>query len=604
MEFANHIILITAALITFSIFAGVLSSRIGAPLLLVFLAFGMLAGEDGFGGIRFQDFRLAYLTGSLALAVILFDGGLSTTREQFSHALSPAVVLATLGVAITAAIVGAAAHYILGYGWLEALLIGAIVGPTDAAAVFLLLHLRGLRLKPRVGSALEVESGLNDPMSIFMTLALVSLTAHGFPKGGWSETALTLAYDFLWQMGGGVLFGLIGGQIVLRAVNRLKFSAGIYPIFAGALALVVFAAAQTVEASGFLAIYLVGTTLGNNPHRATAEIARFSDGLSWLAQIGMFLMMGLLVTPSKLVPILLPALAIAAVLILVARPVAVFLSLAPFKYARGERSFISWVGLRGAVPIFLATIPVLEHVKHAQTIFGIAFVVVIVSLVVQGWTISPAARLTDVELPPRPEARARVELDLPTGAGKTVVAYTVDPMSLIARRRMARMPLPPGTEFISVMREGQVRNTLPSDGVKAGDVVMLLTEPDVLSQLDRLFAARKARSRAREIGPVDFKLDAEANAGTVADMYGFQVTPHERDHTLSSLMHARLGRDIEEGQRIRAGTVELVALSIGEDGSPRKVGLDLDPPPPQSTATLLKLRLAEIKRSVTELFLS
>jgi potassium/hydrogen antiporter len=258
----------------------------------------------------------------------------------------------------------------------------------------------------------------------------------------------------------------------------------------------------------------------------------------------------------------------------------------------------------GAWPFLLGPSPVLEHVRHAQTIFGIAFVVVIVSLVVQGWTISPAAKLTEVELPPRPEARARVELDLPTGAGKTVVAYTVDPMSLIARRRMARMPLPPGTEFISLMREGQVRNTLPSDGIKAADVVMLLTDSDALSQLDRLFAARKSRSRARDIGPVDFKLDAGANAGTVADMYGFQVTPHERDHTLASLMHARLGRDIDEGSRIRAGTVELVALSIGDEGSPRKVGLDLDPPLPQSSAKLIRLRLAEIKRSVTELFLS
>ncbi|MEN6542568.1 potassium/proton antiporter [Parvibaculum sp.] len=604
MEFANHIILIAAGLITFSIFAGVLSSRIGAPLLLVFLAFGMLAGEDGLGGIQFQDFRVAYLTGSLALAVILFDGGLRTTREQFRHALSPAIVLATVGVAVTAGIVGVAAHYLLGYNWVEGLLLGAIVGPTDAAAVFLLLHLRGLRLKPRVGSALEVESGLNDPMSIFMTLALVGLAAHGFPKGGWGETALQLGLDFLWQMGGGLLFGLVGGQVVLRAVNRLKFSAGIYPIFAGALALVVFAAAQTVEASGFLAIYLVGTTLGNNPHRATAEISRFSDGLSWLAQICMFLMMGLLVTPSRLVGVLVPSLAIAAVLILVARPVAVFLSLAPFKYARGERSFISWVGLRGAVPIFLGTIPVLEHVRHAQTIFSVAFVVVIASLVVQGWTISWAAKLTEVELPPRPAARARVELDLPAGVGQTVVAYTVDPMSLAALRRMARLPLPQGTEIISIMRDGQVRNTLPSDGVREGDIVMLLTESDALSQLDRLFAARKARARVKDVGSVDFKLDGSANAGSVADMYGFLVTPHERDHTLASLMHARLGRDIDEGARIRAGTVELVALSIGEEGSPRRIGLDLDPPPPQSAATRMRLRLAEIRNSVKDLFLS
>lgn len=604
MEFANQIILVAAALITFSIFAGVLSTRIGAPLLLVFLAFGMLAGEDGIGGIAFEDFRLAYLAGSLALALILFDGGLRTTREQFSLALAPALLLATVGVLLTAAITGVAAHYALGTTWIEGFLLGAIVGPTDAAAVFLLLHLRGLRLRPRVSATLEVESGLNDPMSIFLTLALVGLIAHGVPKGGLGEAALDLLVDFVWQMGGGLLFGLVGGQIVLRAVNRLKFSPGIYPIFAGALALVVFAGAQSVEASGFLAVYLVGAILGNNPHRATAEIARFFDGLSWLAQIGMFLMMGLLVTPSKLVPILIPSLAVAAVLIFVARPLAILLSLAPFKFVRGDLGFVSWVGLRGAVPIFLGTIPVIEHVRHAQTIFGVAFVVVLASLVVQGWTISPVARAMKVELPPRPQPRQRIELDLPAGVGRAVVAYTVDPMSIMALRRMSRPPLPAEAEIISVMRGGEVQGALPAGGLKGGDIVMLLAAPDAFSSLDRLFGARKSRARAKGVGTVDFTLGAEANAGEVADMYGFLVTPHERELTLAALMQARLGRDIEVGARIHAGSVELVALSLGEDGTPSKVGLDLDPPPPQSTITLLRLRLAESWRSVRDLFLS
>ncbi|HEX7777039.1 MAG TPA: potassium/proton antiporter [Parvibaculum sp.] len=604
MDFANQIILVAAALITFSIFAGVLSSRIGAPLLLVFLAFGMLAGEDGIGGIAFQDFRLAYLVGSVALALILFDGGLRTTREDFSLALVPAVLLATVGVAVTAGIAGVAAHYALDYDWLEALLLGAIVGPTDAAAVFLLLHLRGLRLRPHVGSTLEVESGLNDPMSIFMTLALVGLIGHGWPKGGTPDVVLHLAIDFVWQMGGGLLFGLIGGQIVLRAINRLRFSGGIYPILAGALALVVFAGAQSVEASGFLAVYLVGTTLGNNPHRAAAEISRFSDGLAWLAQIVMFLMMGLLVTPSKLVPILIPSLAIAAALIFVARPVAVWISLAFLKFEWREINFISWVGLRGAVPIFLATIPILVHLRHGHTIFGVAYVVVLASLIVQGWTISIAAKVTGVELPPRPSPRARTEIDLPAGKNRTVVAYTVDPMSIIARRRMARMPLPAGAAIISVMREGQALNAQPADGLKPGDVVMLVGGTDDLPSLDRLFAARKARAKARGIGTYDFTIAADANAGEVADMYGFLVTPHERDHTLGSLMHARLGREIEQGARIRTGAVELVALTVDEDSSPKKIGLDLDPPPPQSAGTLLRLRLAEAVRSIRDLFLA
>lgn len=609
MDLANHIILISAALITFSIFAGVLSSRIGAPLLLVFLAFGMLAGRDGIGGIDFHDFRLAYLAGSISLAVILFDGGRRTSREAFGRALSPALLLATLGVFITSGITGAAAHYVLGYDWLHSMLIGAIVGPTDAAAVFLLLHLRGLRLRPRVGNTLEVESGINDPMSIFLTMTLVNLIAYDLPSGNLGDVTWSLVFhffvDFARQMGGGIVFGLIGGQIVLRAVNRLKFSPGIYPILALALALVVFAIAQTFETSGFLAIYLVGTILGNNPHRAASEISRFFDGLSWLAQITMFLLMGLLVTPSKLVPILVPALIIAAVLIFVARPVAVVLSIFPMKYKPREVTFISWVGLRGAVPIFLATIPVIGNIDHAETIFGIAFICVLASLIVQGWTISPAAHTADVDMPPRPQPRLRVDIELPAGIDRMVVAYTVDPMSLIALRRMRRMPaLASGTEIISVMRDGRTLNKVPTDGLLTDDVVMLVTSVADLPQLDRLFGARKLRMKSREVGSVDFTLSATANAGEVADVYGFQVTPHERGLTLAAVMHARLGRAIPPGARVRAGTVDLVALSTGEYDTPSSIGLDLDPPPPQKALTRVKLRIEEAVRSIRELFLT
>ncbi|PKQ02682.1 MAG: potassium/proton antiporter, partial [Alphaproteobacteria bacterium HGW-Alphaproteobacteria-12] len=277
MDFANQIILVSAGLITFSIFAGVLSSRIGAPLLLVFLAFGMLAGEDGPGGIVFDDFAVAYLVGSFALALILFDGGLRTHRDALNRAFGPSLALATIGVVLTAGITGLAAKFLFGLGWAEAFLLGAIVGSTDAAAVFFLLHLRGLRLKARVAATLEVESGINDPMAIFLTLALVGIATASHSIADW-EDAVGFLVDFLWQMLGGVLFGVAGGALVLRAVNRLQLSSGLYPILAGALALLVFALAQGAEASGFLAVYIVGFTIGNNPHRATSEISRFSDG--------------------------------------------------------------------------------------------------------------------------------------------------------------------------------------------------------------------------------------------------------------------------------------------------------------------------------------
>jgi cell volume regulation protein A len=257
------------------------------------------------------------------------------------------------------------------------------------------------------------------------------------------------------------------------------------------------------------------------------------------------------------------------------------------------------------VPIFLATIPILGNIDHGETIFGIAFISVLASLVVQGWSISMAARAADVELPPRPQPRARVEIELPAGIDRTVVAYTVDPMSLIARRRLRRMPASAsGTEIISVMREGQTLNATPADGLAAGDIVMLVTSTSELPSLDRLFAARKARLKSMDIGSVDFTLSADANAGEVADMYGFQVTPHERDLTLSAVMHARLGAAIADGARVRAGTVDLVALSTGEFDTPKMIGLDLDPPAPAGLLTQLRARIDDGIRSIRELFLA
>ena len=601
MEFANQIILVSAGLITFAIFAGVLSSRIGAPLLLVFLAFGMLAGQDGPGGIVFSDFGVAYFVGSFALALILYDGGLRTSRETLNRAFAPSFTLATLGVLLTAGLVGLAAKFLFGFGWTEAFLLGAIVGSTDAAAVFFLLHLHGLRLKPRVAATLELESGVNDPMAIFLTLALVGVAVHGHSLADAGE-ALDLFWDFLWQMLGGLMFGAAGGYGVLRAVNRLQLSAGLYPILAGALGLVVFALAQSVGASGFLAIFVVGFILGNNPHRATSEISRFSDGVAWLAQICMFLMMGLLVTPSALLPILLPALALALFLILVARPIAIVLCLWPFRFSPRETAFVSWVGLRGAVPIFLGTIPVLSCVEAADTLFSVAYVIVLVSLVLQGWTVPLASRLAEVELPPRPTPSRRVELDLPAGKGRSVVAYTVDPMSLLVLRGVNRLPLPMGTTVISVMRDGVVRTEGFEKGVEPGDVVMMLTTAEMIPTLDRLFGARRKRGQAKDAGTVDFLLDASASAALVADMYGLAFEAEERELTLEEFMRSRLGKNVKEGARTRVGGVELIALQVC-DGAVRQIGLDLDPPPEQTSVTLLKARAKEGLRSVRELFL-
>jgi cell volume regulation protein A len=394
MEASSELILLGGLLLLLSVFAGAVSARLGAPLLLAFLGLGMLAGEDGPGHIRFDDFRLSYLIGSAALAIILFDGGLAIKWIDVRKLMLPSALLATVGVVITAGIVGATAHYGFAISWLDALLLGAVVAPTDAAAVVSVLHMQKLNLRPRVAAVLEVESGLNDPMAVFTTLALVQLILH-------RESANWLGAGELFgiQMVGGVVFGLAGGWALLFLFRKLNLNAGLYPILGLAGAMTVFGGAQIVEASGFLATYLAAFMLGNGRYAGKEMVERFFGSFAWLSQIVLFLMLGLLVTPHELAPLLRPAFAVAAVLILVARPVAVAVCLIPFRFGWREICFISWVGLRGAVPIFLAIIPVLTGARGGGLLFGTAFIVVMVSLLIQGWTVAPLARWLKLEAP-------------------------------------------------------------------------------------------------------------------------------------------------------------------------------------------------------------
>jgi len=385
---SHEFILVAGVLCLLAILAGLLSARVGTPLLLVFIAVGMLAGEDGPGGIQFDDFEAAYLVGSLALAAILFQGGLSTEREMIRQALWPSVALATAGVAISAGIVGVVARWLFGFSWDEALLLGTATAPTDAAAVSVLLRLSRAVVPVRVTAALEVESGLNDPMSVFLTVGLVEvLTA---PERLQAGSAVLL---FAKEMGGGAAIGLASGYALLWLFRRLKTARSVFPVVAVGGALAIFGGGQVLGASGFLAVYLAGIVVGNYEHAAREPVTRFFGALGWLAQITLFLMLGLLVTPHQLPPLMLPALAVAAVLILLARPAAVVACLLPFLWTSREVLFVSWVGLRGAVPIYLTIIPLLSGVGTGQELFNIVFVVVIVSVAVQGWTITPAARL-------------------------------------------------------------------------------------------------------------------------------------------------------------------------------------------------------------------
>jgi cell volume regulation protein A len=371
-----------------SILAGLISRRIGAPVLLVFLAIGMLAGDDHVLGIPFDDFGSAYLIGSVALAIILLEGGLRTPVAMLRLAFWPAAVLATIGVALTAGIFGAAAWLIEGVPVKAALLAGAAAAPTDAAAVAVLLRRAGAALPERLFAVLGVESGLNDPMSVFLTFLLLHLIAEPGSMGVGGAVLL-----FLEEMVGGAALGLAGGWVLAQSLKRLPIEAPLAPVLVLTGGLAVFGLAQLIGTSGFLATYLAAVIIGAAQHSARQDVEHFFEGMAWLAQIVLFLMLGLLVTPEELPPYLPGAVIGAAVLILLARPLAVFPCLLPFGFNLREMAFASWVGLRGAVPIYLSIIPGLADPHRDQRLFASIFILVIASLVVQGWTVAPAARL-------------------------------------------------------------------------------------------------------------------------------------------------------------------------------------------------------------------
>ncbi len=385
---AHELILLGGALGLLSILAGLISRRVGAPMLLVFLALGMLAGEDGVLGIPYDDFESAYLIGSVALAVILFEGGLKTPVSMLRLAFWPATVLATIGVAVTAVILGIFVSLVDNVPLLGALLAGAAAAPTDAAAVAVLLRRAGAALPERLLALLEVESGLNDPMSVFLTLLLLRLIAEPGTVGIGDAALL-----FLEEMAGGAALGLAGGWALAQLLKRLRLEGSLAPVLVLTGGLAVFGLAQLLGTSGFLATYLAAIVTGATPHRARQEVEHFFEGMAWLAQIVLFLMLGLLVTPHDLVPYLPGAIIGAAVLIFLARPLAVVACLIPFRFTMRETAFASWVGLRGAVPIYLSIIPALVDPSRDKRLFASIFIVVIASLIVQGWTVGLAARL-------------------------------------------------------------------------------------------------------------------------------------------------------------------------------------------------------------------
>ncbi|MEX0619761.1 MAG: potassium/proton antiporter [Pseudohongiellaceae bacterium] len=550
--------------------SAILTRRIGMPILLVFLVVGMLAGEDGPGGIVFDNYDIAFLFGSLALAVIIFDGGLGSRMETFRVSLGPALSLATLGVLTTSMLTGLIAHWLLDWSWLESLLVGAIVGSTDAAAVFGMLHTAGLELKQRASATLEIESGSNDPMAIFLTMLLVSVLQVEGQTLGWSMLA-----EFASQMGLGMATGLAAGYAFTMLAPRLAIPPSLYPLLTLACGLSVFGLTNLWGGSGFLAIFIVGVIVGNSPLPHSSDIHRFHDGMAWLSQVGMFLMLGLLITPSQIQPILLPGLGIAFGLILIARPVAVILSLAPFRFPWREQAFISWCGLRGAVPIILALFPSLANLDQTEVYFELAFVVVLVSLVVQGWTIAPAARLLGLNLPQMNTTALFRSVFIGQKEDLALFIYDVAPGSQAVDVAVDKMVLPKGTGIVCVVRDGVELKSWRNSRLCSGDKVIILSQSDQPDGLSRWFAPRLDKAIPQFFG--EFVLNPDAKLEAVMAVYDVSVPDHYRNLTLAEYMQRMFHNRAVVGDRVRVGSVELLVKEV-RDGRINQVGLKISPP--------------------------
>ncbi|MGE0847305.1 MAG: potassium/proton antiporter [Flavobacteriaceae bacterium] len=561
--------LVGAGLVLVSVVTSALAFRFGAPLLLVFLGIGLLAGEDGLG-IHYDDAGSAYFIGSLALAVILFDSGFETKLRSFRLAALPAITLATAGVALTASLVGALAHFVLGLSWLEGLLLGAIVGSTDAAAVFFLLRVGGITIRDQVRSTLEIESGSNDPMAIFLTVLLLELLLAGQGEHRiWSE----FLEGFAMQMGLGVVFGVIGGYLIVVAANRIVLEGPLYPIGMLAAAIFVFGLTGMLGGSGFLAVYVAGIVAGNSAMTGQVTLRRFLEGVTWIAQIAMFLTLGLFATPSQFLDILAPAVAIAVALAVVCRPLAVWLCLLPFGYSRNESAFVSWVGLRGAVSILLGIIPLAAGLENGQLLFNTAYIVVLVSLVLQGWTIGPMAHWLGVVVPARIGPVERVGLELPGRADHELMVYRVVAGSpVLEGERLPRWARPS-----LVVREGRSMRFQYAGRLQENDLVYMFVSPPYVRLLDRLFASPVSVSDDDADFYGKFTLDPARPVSALVEAYGLRaVQERYHDDTIAAFMAARLGGSAEIGDRVNCGDVDLVVREVTPQGDIAEVGLAID----------------------------
>ena len=571
----NALLLLAGLLLFISVLASTISARLGLPLLLLFLAVGMLAGQDGPGGIVFNDYFIATMIGQLALAVILLDGGLRTRVTSFRVALKPAAVLATWGVIGTAGLLGVFATWLLDVDWRLGMLLAAIVGSTDAAAVFALLRNSGVRLNERVQATLEIESGANDPMAILLVTALVELLLN--PEQG---SVAGFAWMLVSQLGLGALIGIVGGWVLSRLMGKLSLAEGLYALLILSGGLLIFAATNLMNGSGFLAVYLAGIVVGNRRSHATEHVLRVMDGLAWLAQAGMFVVLGLLVNPINMLEYIWEALAMAVFLTLVARPIAVLIGLWPFQYKRNELAYVCWVGLRGAVPVTLAIFPVMMGVPDAQLLFNVAFAVVLLSLTVQGATVPIAARWLKVEVPRRPEPVDVREVWVGSRAALDLLEYRVEAGSHAEGRHPDEVADQAGgssVRCVALVRRGRLHGLGLETRLMANDSLWLVAPNELAGEIARLFSSSGDELSADASFFGEFVVDPSALASELAMAYGLKVRDEESGLRLHDMMRRRLNRPAVVGDRVELGAFVLTVREMSAGGVISAVGLKCPP---------------------------
>lgn len=466
--------------------ASVLSSRLlermGVPIVLLFIVLGMLAGSEGLGGIEFENYSLAFQLGTIALILILFDGGLNTPLTAIRSAFLPAGILATFGVIGTAATV-AVAGWLLGLTWPESLLLGAIVSSTDAAAVFAVLRGAGLQLNRRVRTTLEIESSVNDPMAVILTLAVIQGIVGDAPD--WRVMLVSVPLQLLI----GLAIGLACGWLTRVLLQRVRLTtSGLYPVLTLGLAFVAFGVATLAQGSGIMAVYTAAVVLGNSHVPYRAGLARVHDGLAWLSQIAMFVMMGLLVFPSQLLPVAGQGLGIAAFLAFIGRPLVVAVCLLPFRYPAREVVYMGWVGLRAAVPIILATFPLLSGIEGAQRVFNIVFFVVVAnSALLPGATIRYVTRKLGLEAPETPAPTAALEINSNRLLRGDLLSFHITDVLAVANMPLAKIPFPPHSSAVLLIRGEELIAPRGSTVLKPGDHVYVFCQPEDHAFLELLF---------------------------------------------------------------------------------------------------------------------